>query len=854
MATSLVMNSYKNGEHVHQEFKVMPLDLTDLIYAAFRDEDSCDEVSGMTSLMRAVVRQTESFGVILWRKRHQGDELAMRASWFDTGNGPNNRFMLSKLSIEGTCVGKAMQDGYSVCNNLENFPNPNARHPFLVRHGVNKVLTCKIPDGRLDGQGDLLSLYRRGRRSDAPIHCQTTDPDFSSETDLGRLNRICEVLPQLFNATRDQEALRLLDNTSEILRKYKPLSDAHVWRVNLVAMLKEFCLEVQRGFRALEVSVFLRDETLPQKYTCWFTTPGPHRDKVEKREYYADEKHGFSGLALLSGDVIRIRDVKEPESEIAFLRDIYKSFVGHPNEGISKAVDEYFGFSSGEEPPHSLMVTRLASFDGSEVYGFIRCWMAIDGPPNFSRYDESLLQRVANRLSQVMGATLDEHHWDRAMEAASAYLSTKGVSGDLFIDALKLVEQAVPGADWNTVRLHDNQRNELYFYTYPTVDVVGWTKKESDVAMKKRFPICSKVESSIGADVFRTKISEQCRANDPRYDHLFPGIQEIIVAPILDDKNIYGVIDARTKTAFKHGSKGFLELIGKLIGTQHGRLLAEKQKHEAEKVVEEEKFRSAQERVNAERKNLQLDIEKERRAIEAFEDAAHQLKTPLSNARKALELWTLTGQKTQQSHLETMLRRADLASKLINTFADLAAGKPLSLKTMSTQGMEGNLGISKDRLYKMAEMLCQDVRLYSNRSKNLTVDLDDKSFDKHCPVVLLANEDLLTQALYNLLDNAEKYSFKHTTIKCFADTTNSGRFCLVVSNRGVPIQKHEVHEIKGRRHQGAAAKGLTGGSSGLGLYIVDNIMKAHGGSLDIQATRDKDHVTEVRLIFDRDLS
>ncbi len=68
------------------------------------------------------------------------------------------------------------------------------------------------------------------------------------------------------------------------------------------------------------------------------------------------------------------------------------------------------------------------------------------------------------------------------------------------------------------------------------------------------------------------------------------------------------------------------------------------------------------------------------------------------------------------------------------------------------------------------------------------------------------------------------------------------------ANQGVPLSETVALECKGRGWRGEAAKAITSDGSGLGLYLVDNIMQAMHGKLDVIPT-DSGGWTRVRIVF-----
>ena len=103
----------------------------------------------------------------------------------------------------------------------------------------------------------------------------------------------------------------------------------------------------------------------------------------------------------------------------------------------------------------------------------------------------------------------------------------------------------------------------------------------------------------------------------------------------------------------------------------------------------------------------------------------------------------------------------------------------------------------------------------------------------------------------NLLDNAGKYSFARTTVTAKGGVTrrnNETCFYLAVVNRGFEIPPPERSKLIERGYRGTKAILSTGEGAGIGLWIVDKIMRAHGGWLEILPTNERG-LNEFRLLF-----
>jgi len=94
--------------------------------------------------------------------------------------------------------------------------------------------------------------------------------------------------------------------------------------------------------------------------------------------------------------------------------------------------------------------------------------------------------------------------------------------------------------------------------------------------------------------------------------------------------------------------------------------------------------------------------------------------------------------------------------------------------------------------------------------------------------------DAFSRALWNLLDNAMKYSPAPGTIEVGVRAAH-GSVCIDVRDRGIGVGPQESRDIFRRFHRGAEARSRGIRGTGLGLAMVTEIMRAHGGRVDLDS-------------------
>ena len=102
---------------------------------------------------------------------------------------------------------------------------------------------------------------------------------------------------------------------------------------------------------------------------------------------------------------------------------------------------------------------------------------------------------------------------------------------------------------------------------------------------------------------------------------------------------------------------------------------------------------------------------------------------------------------------------------------------------------------------------------------------------------LLAQADMeqIQQVLYNLLDNAVKFSSDNSSIT-LETTVNHGKVFVSVKDRGTGIPKESLSKIWDRFYKIDASRGKDRKGTGLGLAIVKEIINAHKQNINVIST------------------
>jgi len=210
-------------------------------------------------------------------------------------------------------------------------------------------------------------------------------------------------------------------------------------------------------------------------------------------------------------------------------------------------------------------------------------------------------------------------------------------------------------------------------------------------------------------------------------------------------------------------------------------------------------------------------------------DAAHQLRTPLAalqaqiDAARGEPLPPTLARTVEQLGAATR-RAAHLSRQLLM----LASVDPSAQRPFSPQPVD------------LAEILQRDVSDWISRADARRIDLGFEL--ERAP--LRCEPDLLAEAAANLLDNALKYAPEGGVVTLRTGRRDGASY-LQVEDDGPGIPDAERERVFERFHR---VKGTPGSGAGLGLAIVREIARRHGGRIDLGSGAGESG-TSITLLF-----
>ena len=204
-------------------------------------------------------------------------------------------------------------------------------------------------------------------------------------------------------------------------------------------------------------------------------------------------------------------------------------------------------------------------------------------------------------------------------------------------------------------------------------------------------------------------------------------------------------------------------------------------------------------------------------------NVSHELRTPLSILRGYIET-LIDDPKSSGEERKRILEVMERHSKRLGLLVDDL------LMLAQLESADSNLQLSDVDLSKLFGDLVYDwKKKFAEKALKVVVDLAP-----NLPMIR-ADEARLQEVLYNLVDNAVKYSRENGEVRLRAEQRRD-EIALSVSDNGVGIGKDDLPRIFERFYRADKARSPESiRGTGLGLAIVKHIAQLHGGRVEAES-------------------
>ncbi len=236
-----------------------------------------------------------------------------------------------------------------------------------------------------------------------------------------------------------------------------------------------------------------------------------------------------------------------------------------------------------------------------------------------------------------------------------------------------------------------------------------------------------------------------------------------------------------------------------------------------------------------ERRQAEALAELDRAKTAFFSNVSHEFRTPLSlllgPIEDALDGASSDLTQTQRDRLQVAHRNALRLLKLVNTLLDfsrLEAGRaqasyePIDLARFTAE------------LASSFQSACQKAGL------RLVIDCPE------LPEPVAVDADMWEKIVLNLISNAFKFTLDGE-IEVSLRLVEGNRVELAVRDSGIGIADHELPRMFERFHRIENARGRTYEGSGIGLALVHELAKLHGGTIAVESVVDRGSTFKVAI-------
>jgi signal transduction histidine kinase len=226
----------------------------------------------------------------------------------------------------------------------------------------------------------------------------------------------------------------------------------------------------------------------------------------------------------------------------------------------------------------------------------------------------------------------------------------------------------------------------------------------------------------------------------------------------------------------------------------------------------------------AEKSRAEALAEIDRTKTTFFSNVSHEFRTPLTLLLGPLE--TLLAERTlgaqSRQSLSQMQRNALRLLRLVNALLDFSRMEA---------GRHSARFVRTDLARYTADLASAFHSTFEKAGLSFTVECQP------LPVPIYVDRDMWEKIVMNLLSNALKFTFEGGVSVRLAPTPAGGR--LTVKDTGIGIPQGELPSLFQRFHRVEGARSRSHEGTGIGLALVHELVKLHGGEIHVRSEEDK---------------
>lgn len=207
--------------------------------------------------------------------------------------------------------------------------------------------------------------------------------------------------------------------------------------------------------------------------------------------------------------------------------------------------------------------------------------------------------------------------------------------------------------------------------------------------------------------------------------------------------------------------------------------------------------------------------EKSRRSFVA--NVSHELKTPMTSIGGFIDgiLDGTIPPEDEKKYLGIVSNEVKRLSRMVVSMLNLSKIEAGEISINPTE-------------YDVSQQIFETLLSFEKRIDEGRINIE--GFENMGAVPIKADRDLLQQVIYNLIDNAVKFTPKDGTIRFFAKNDRE-KTTVTIRNSGPGVSSEEISRIFERFYKVDKSRSYDTKGVGLGLYIVKTIINMHDGEI-----------------------
>lgn len=200
---------------------------------------------------------------------------------------------------------------------------------------------------------------------------------------------------------------------------------------------------------------------------------------------------------------------------------------------------------------------------------------------------------------------------------------------------------------------------------------------------------------------------------------------------------------------------------------------------------------------------------------------SHDLRSPLTLMRGYATMLEMVGElnEQQQGYVKKIISGVENMSRLVNNLLDLGR-------------IEIGVGLQVENVpvLDILERVTGALQLQASQ-KNIALNVE---LPKDMPHAVEADGDLLHQAVYNLVENAVKYTQEGGRVAIRA-RAEPNHLVFEIEDSGIGIPESDMPRLFEKFYRGKQREARAQHGTGLGLAIVHSIAESHGGKVWVES-------------------